>query len=362
MSHALLLSLAIAAITLLSWTSQWFWPSWIMDLASSFQLQYAIANLLLWLLLLRLQLQQRRTKALYLGLIIGLACLSFQIAMLSQWYRPSPAVAVAPSAQASTQSLKIISTNIYPGIEDYGPLLQFIRQERPDLVLLQEATALSLKEMGSLADQLPYSLHKVPPGPRRSGEKYAPKGTALFSRFPLVAQPSKANSPEDRAGLLARIQLEPSPSAVKPPEWFQLFVVHALVPIRPSFYRQRNDQLSALFAVAQTSSLPTIAMGDFNTAIWSPQLDASKTNPLRPVRQGFGIVPTWRPNLVFPKGLQWLGNLFWVPIDHCYISSDIAPQDFRSGPDVNSDHLPLIVELNIPLGGDDPSRPITHNP
>jgi endonuclease/exonuclease/phosphatase (EEP) superfamily protein YafD len=343
MSNSLLISLAIAAITLLGWASQRPGQSWIMDLASSFQMQYAIANFLLWLLLLRLQFQ-RHPKTLPAGLVVGLACLSFQIALLSQGERPGPAVAVAPSAQ----SLKIISTNVHPGIEDYGPLLQLISQEQPDLVLLEEATALTLQAMDALAGQLPYSLHKVPPGPRQRGEKYPPTGQALFSRLPLVAQASETNSPEAQAGLLASVQLEPSPSEIKRPEWFQLFVVHALVPIRPSFYQQRNQQLAALFALARASSLPTIAMGDFNTAIWSPQLDAAKTAPLRPARQGFGIVPTWRPNLAFPQGLQWLGHLFWIPIDHCYISGEIAVQDFRTGPDVKSDHLPLIVELKIP--------------
>ena len=49
MNAPLLLSLAILGITLMGWTSQWFWPRWIMDLVSSFQVQYAIANLLLGL-------------------------------------------------------------------------------------------------------------------------------------------------------------------------------------------------------------------------------------------------------------------------------------------------------------------------
>jgi len=136
-----------------------------------------------------------------------------------------------------------------------------------------------------------------------------------------------------------------------PQFWLQIFVVHGRVPIRPSFYRQRNQQLAAAFEAVQVTELPAIIMGDFNTALWSPQLSTPKTQPLYSAHQGFGIVPTWRPNLFLPWALRWLSNLFWIPIDHCYVSSDIIVQSFQSGPDVRSDHLPLIVELKIPEAG-----------
>lgn len=333
------LSLAILCITLLGWASQWLWPSWPMDLASSFQVQYAIANLILWLLLLRLR-WPHRSQAIYGGLLLGFVCISFQAAMLGSSYRP----ASLSSPPASGLPLKLISVNVHPGMEDYGPLLSLVKQERPDLVLLQEATALSLSELRGLEGAMPYSLNKIPPGDRQPGDKYPPTGTALFSRFPVTAISFAANSPADRAGLLAQVQTV----ADGPRAWLQLFVVHALVPIRPNFYRQRNTQLAAAFAAVQAAELPAVVMGDFNTALWSPLLSSAKTVPLRPARQGFGILPTWRPNLALPSGLQWLGNLFWVPIDHSYVGPDIAVQDFRLGPDVNSDHLPIIVQLSLP--------------
>ena len=350
MTAPLLLSLAILGITLLGWTSQWFWPSWIMDLTSSFQVQYAIANFLLWLLLLGHSLKPRHStsnshrKSAYAGLILGLACITFQASLLGTWYRPTTRMATA--APSELRTVKVLSSNMYPGNEDYAPLLNLIEQERPDLVLLQEATALSLEKLGTLQDLLPHHLHKVPPGDRKPGQKYPPKGTAIFSRFPLELQTAEANSPFDRAGISARIQTGPSNSGASAE--FQVYAVHALVPIRPNFYRQRNDQLAAVFNAANEVDVPAIAMGDFNTAIWSPVLAPSKTQRLTPIRQGFGIVPTWRPSVFFPKGLQWLSRPFSIPIDHCYISPEIIVQDFRTGLNVKSDHLPIIVELQIP--------------
>jgi endonuclease/exonuclease/phosphatase (EEP) superfamily protein YafD len=40
--------------------------------------------------------------------------------------------------------------------------------------------------------------------------------------------------------------------------------------------------------------------------------------------------------------------LFSIPIDHCFISPSIAVTDVRTGPDVGSDHRPIIVDLRLP--------------
>ncbi len=41
---------------------------------------------------------------------------------------------------------------------------------------------------------------------------------------------------------------------------------------------------------------------------------------------------------------KWL----MMPIDHCLVSSDIRVIGVQTGEDVGSDHLPLLVELEIP--------------
>jgi len=51
------------------------------------------------------------------------------------------------------------------------------------------------------------------------------------------------------------------------------------------------------------------------------------------------VVPSWPAFLFF----KWL----MIPIDHCLVSNDIRVVDVKTGASIGSDHLPLIVELEI---------------
>jgi endonuclease/exonuclease/phosphatase (EEP) superfamily protein YafD len=57
------------------------------------------------------------------------------------------------------------------------------------------------------------------------------------------------------------------------------------------------------------------------------------------VRDGFGLLPSW-PTFLFFKWLM-------LPLDHCLVSNDIRVADARTGEPIGSDHLPLIVEIEL---------------
>ena len=82
-------------------------------------------------------------------------------------------------------------------------------------------------------------------------------------------------------------------------------------------------------------------MGDLNISMWSPYYRSTiEGSGLRNARQGLGILPTH--SIVAPQ----IAALS-APLDHCLVSSDIQVKDFRLGPAIGSDHLPIIAELLI---------------
>jgi endonuclease/exonuclease/phosphatase family metal-dependent hydrolase len=58
---------------------------------------------------------------------------------------------------------------------------------------------------------------------------------------------------------------------------------------------------------------------------------------LRDSREGFGLQNSW------PAYWPWLS----ITIDHCLVSRDIRLIDRKVGPDIGSDHYPVLVEVGI---------------
>lgn len=61
---------------------------------------------------------------------------------------------------------------------------------------------------------------------------------------------------------------------------------------------------------------------------------------LKDTEYGFGIQPTYPVN----RPWSWLKR---IPIDHCLVSSRFVALNRETGPSVNSDHYPLLVELGL---------------
>ncbi len=81
-----------------------------------------------------------------------------------------------------------------------------------------------------------------------------------------------------------------------------------------------------------------MVLGDFNTTPWNYYFQKFlKESGLRDSSQGFGPQPTW-PNF---------SRLLSIPIDHCLHSAEIVIVGRQIGPDVGSDHYPVIVDYAL---------------
>jgi endonuclease/exonuclease/phosphatase (EEP) superfamily protein YafD len=63
---------------------------------------------------------------------------------------------------------------------------------------------------------------------------------------------------------------------------------------------------------------------------------------------GLGIHPTWPTPGTYRRLPKLLTPLLAIPIDHCLVSHDITVSNLYVGPNIGSDHLPLVADLHIP--------------
>ena len=121
-----------------------------------------------------------------------------------------------------------------------------------------------------------------------------------------------------------------------------LMAAHTRSPVRVGRMEQRNEQIRDLGAALQSKNGPTILMGDLNATPWSPIFrEFLAGSRLENGRQGFGLQASW------PAPLGTLG----IPIDHILISPEVAIHQFDRGPDLGSDHYPIIVDFSFAPDG-----------
>jgi endonuclease/exonuclease/phosphatase (EEP) superfamily protein YafD len=79
-------------------------------------------------------------------------------------------------------------------------------------------------------------------------------------------------------------------------------------------------------------------LADMNATAWSPAYaDFVARTGLREAREGFGRLATWRSD-------KYLAGL-WLDLDHLLVGAAVDVQGLRRGPDLGSDHRPLVARL-----------------
>jgi len=220
------------------------------------------------------------------------------------------------SGPQDTPSLRIVSINVLYTNTQYERVLEFIRQESPDLVLLMEVDKRWQPALTTLKPRFPYALVKT---------KAGSSGIALFSKLPLEDLDFLYLGSVGIPSIRATVRVEGTP--------VQIIGTHFKSPVSSERSHLRNEQLIAAAHELAKMSRPSLLFGDLNITPWSPYFcDLLQIGKLRNSQIGFGIQPSW---------------LWAIPIDHLLHSDDIAILDRRIGPDVGSDHRPLIVDIAV---------------
>ena len=312
-----LLKVTVVTTCLLSVISIFSHVHHYIELASHFKAQY-----LVWSIICLIPFAIKRRYGWASALVGALVINTYYVL---PWYLPEPLNLSEPQAsQPLNNTLKIIHSNVKMSNTQSQKLIKLVQSESPDVLVVQEVNAWWINELSPLKSDYPY---------QQIVAREDNFGIAVYSKYPI--NNAKKTLWGDRYLPSLQMTLQTNEQAI------ELITTHPLPPISASYFRSRNSQLKDVTQAIQTFSMnekekPIIVIGDFNITMWSSYYTPlESTTGLRNARKGFGIIPTWPVSLPF----------LVIPIDHCLVSKEISVTDISAGPNVGSDHLPLIVEL-----------------
>ena len=285
--------------------------SWFLDLFAHFRVQYFLTLAIVALISL---LERRKRDAAIFG---ALALLN--LAVLVPLYFGWPAAPVTTG-----KPLRMVLANVNSDSGNPARVMAFLRQAQPDLVVLEEINNRWVAELRPFLSDYPY---------QRLDSREDNFGILLCSRHPFVqariVYPSAAFVPT----VVAEVNT--------PQGTLTVVATHPLPPIGAQYAALRDGQLAALPAVVHKATSPVVLLGDLNTTPWGAHFQPLvRASGLRDSAQGRGVQTTWTWGLFDP--------FFRLPIDHCLLSPSIGLVDRQVGPDIGSDHRPLIIDLVLP--------------
>jgi len=234
-----------------------------------------------------------------------------------------------PVAPAGAAHLKLMTANVMILNDWYVPLIEQVRQNKPDVLLIQEfspdwANALNA-ELGS---EYP---HRVLLPSATDGS-----GLGLYSRFP-VRNVSNGIAPGRAARPQQRVELELSSGRV-----VALYNLHLKSPRKAADVADGRLAFAELLDALAAEQLPFVVAGDCNFPDTAPQHFALRRLGLREAHEQAGQ----------HRGATWpargpLTNVPGLRIDHIYFSGQWTAISCRTGGFTSSDHLPVVAELAI---------------
>lgn len=268
---------------------------------------------------------QWQAIGIFLGLnfLLGLPLLGFEI----------PNKPLGHSVLPTSSKLKVMSFNVHYYSRRLTKALDLIKKEQIDVLLLQEIKGEDELMHTWLAKELGgwHIFHE--------GE------TAIVSRWPLTNIRSVPLPVEDWRRIIS--------ADIESPQKFRVLSIHWTIDpffeggdfLKLGADAQRQN-LEAMLAEAAKTDLPLVIGGDFNNPPrhgLSRTLAGQMTNCFEEVG--------WGPGWTFPSSYPVLR------IDHLLVNKGFRPLHCWVGPEVGSDHRPLMAELAFNPGFSQESGP-----
>lgn len=218
------------------------------------------------------------------------------------------------------KSVKISAINVLSSNTDYQKVIDFIHNENPEIVIIQEITPIWEAALNVALSQ--YSKQLI----KNRNDNF---GIALYSKIELenlkISTLNGINLPSIQANFKIKNKK------------ITLLATHPVPPINQDYFNKRNRQLLEIATFCNSISNEIIVIGDLNTTSFSRHFKRlQKKSKLIDSRKGFGIQPTWSAL----KGIN-------ITLDHCLISKGLAVKNRKVGQNIGSDHLPIVVEIGV---------------
>jgi endonuclease/exonuclease/phosphatase (EEP) superfamily protein YafD len=219
--------------------------------------------------------------------------------------------------------LTLLHSNVLTNNVEFEKFIDLIKQENPDVFVMQEVNQTWLNEIRELEKSYSYK-YTIP--------KEDNFGIALFSKYPFKSAQEVKSGTFQIPSIVVIISIKEQPVTI--------ITTHPLPPVSNVYYHSRNSQINKVAELSRNHQGPLILIGDLNITMWSHDYKPLETETdLRNARKGYGLLPTWPSMFLLP--------MFMIPIDHVLISSHLVVHDIKVANNIGSDHLPLIVKLSL---------------
>ncbi len=304
-----MLTITLAATSLGGWCAS---VSWRLELLAHFRTQYVLAA---GLLALYFGLARR-----WRGALLATAILLANLSSVGPLYL-HPESATQLSAQThQAERLRLLFANVHTANLQRQALLDLLDREGPDLVLLEEIDSLWVASMATMHATYRHQVVE---------SRIDNFGIGVWSRRPLETAEIRLWG---EAGIPS-IEL----SLVFQGQALTILLTHPLPPMSQRNAGLRNQQLRTIAGIAKSRGGRRLLLGDLNATPFAPIFhEVLQTSGLLDSSRGFGPQPSWPAQLPWPLR---------IPIDHCLHSPDLEVVDRRLGPNIGSDHLPLIIDV-----------------
>lgn len=318
------------ALALLSTTARFFWVG---ELAANLRWQQGVAGLPLALVLFGLGRRRLFAVSLAVSLVHIVPALALRV----------------PADEVTCQGPELVvgSSNLWYCNRDEARLRAWLETDRPDVVAFSEVSGFWTQALVRQLDLYPYQVISPSPdlGPeaaalRTALEHESPEilspyesmwGLALLSRYPFDG----VHVHDEPGGPDTYIEVDVLVRGAR----LQVITLHPERPGAPPRTERRNAVLDWV-AMHTRWREDAVVLGDLNVTLYSPAFADFVANAgLADSRQGFGRLPSWNPPLELPG--------HWLDIDHILVRPGIAVLDRWVGPDIGSDHLPVLARVRV---------------